>query len=249
MSGLTGIFGNAAASAASTPSSSGSTSNSSSTSQSAQSQAQLQGQLNQFLTLLTTQLKNQDPLNPMDSTQFTSQLVQFASVEQQIYQNANLEKILKAQQSTQTSSLINYIGTTVEVTGKKVPLENGNASFTYTMPSNAKQASITITDQSGNTVFQQDADLTQGKHTFNWDGKDKNGNQLADGTYNVLVSGTDYSGKLLDISQTVFGKVTGASVNSSDGSTQLTLGNDITANYSDVLSVKETPSSSSSTSG
>lgn len=214
--------------------------------QSGQSQAKLQDQLNQFLTLLTTQLKNQDPLNPMDSTQFTSQLVQFASVEQQIYQNANLEKILKVQEASQTSGLINYIGTTVEVTGKKVPLENGNAEFTYDMPASAKAAKITITDGSGNTVFQQDADLTQGKHDFQWDGKDNYGNQLADGTYNVLVSGTDYSGKLLDIGQTVFGRVTGASTNSSDGSTELVLGKDITAKYSDVLSVKDTPTSTNS---
>src|SRR3989338_691013 len=87
------------------------------TSQAAQSDAKLKDDLNKFLNLLVTQLKHQDPLDPMDATEFTSQLVQFASVEQQIHQNANLEKLIALQQGSQISSLVNYIGMNVEATG------------------------------------------------------------------------------------------------------------------------------------
>ncbi len=206
---------------------------------SANSAASLQDDLNRFLSLLTTQLKNQDPLDPMDSNEFTSQLVQFASVEQQIYQNSNLEQLVALGQTNQVSSLVDFIGKRIEVAGTaKFPLENSSAEFTYTMPEGAKSASIIIRDANGLTVYEQDANLDQGQHKFEWDGRDRNGNTAPDGEYSVLVSGLDHQGELLDVSTTVFGRVTGIGVE--NGQTTMFMG-DIEVPQTQVLSVKEVP--------
>jgi len=191
-----------------------------------------------FLLLLTTQLKHQDPLSPLEPTEFTSQLVQFASVEQQIFQNSNLEKLLKVEQAKAISSLVDFIGTTVEAEGRKVPLENGNAEFTYTMPVGAAKGTITIANGSGLTVFKTDADIAAGKHTFVWDGRNSFGIAQPSGTYSVLVSGLDAAGNLLPIPHTIWGRVTGANVE--NGQASLTLGDDIGIPQESVLSVKET---------
>ena len=207
-------------------------------SQSANSAAKLDTELNRFLNLLVTQLKNQDPLDPMDANEFTSQLVQFASVEQQIFQNSNLEKLLKLEQTKAISSLVDFIGTTVEAEGRQVPLEAGNAEFTYTMPVGAAKGTITITNGSGLTVFKTDADIAAGKHTFVWDGRNSFGIAQPSGTYSVLVSGLDAAGNLLPIPHTIWGRVTGANVE--NGQASLTLGDDIGIPQESVLSVKET---------
>ncbi len=206
-------------------------------SQSAASKAKLDDDLNKFLNLLVTQLKNQDPLDPMDATEFTSQLVQFASVEQQIFQNTNLEKLLQLQETNQVSNLVDLIGNIVETEGRQVPLVNSKAEFTYTMPAGANKATITITNSNGLTVFTGDADTTAGKNTFSWNGKSTSGVQQDDGAYNVLVSGTDFQGNLLEISHTVFGRVTGVGID--NGVLALNLGDEITYGQDKVLSVKE----------
>ncbi len=208
---------------------------------SSNSAASLQEDLNRFLNLLTTQLKNQDPLDPMDSNEFTSQLVQFASVEQQIYQNSNLEKLVGLGQNNQVSSLVGFIDRQIEVEGTKFPLENGQGEFTYTMPAGAKSASIVIRDANGLTVYEQDANLDQGQHTFEWDGRDRNGNTAPDGAYSVLVNGLNHQNELLDIPTTVFGRVTGIGV---DGSETTMFMGDIEVPQSLVLSVKEAASAS-----
>jgi flagellar basal-body rod modification protein FlgD len=174
----------------------------------------------------------------MDANEFTTQLVQFASVEQQIAQNSNLEKLLKLEQTKVVSSLVDFIGTTIEADGRKVPLENGNAEFTYTMPVNANKATITITNSSGLTVYKADGDTSAGKHTFTWDGRNNSNILQPDGNYNVLVSGLDPAGNLLDIKHTVWGRVTGANVE--NGNASLFIGDNISVAQDSILSVKET---------
>lgn len=203
--------------------------------------SKLDDDLNQFLTLLTTQLKNQDPLDPMDSTEFTSQLVQFASVEQQIYQNSNLEKLVSLQETNQVSSLVGFIGKQIEVTGQEFPLENSAAEFTYTMPSGAKSASIIIRDANGLSVYEQSADLDPGQHTFEWDGSTSNGGAAPDGSYTALVTGLDHQSNILTITQTVFGRVTGIGLD--NGVSTLFMG-DTEVPQTNVLSIKEAPSAS-----
>ena len=197
--------------------------------------AKLEDDLNRFLNLLVTQLQNQDPLDPLDANEFTSQLVQFASVEQQIYQNSNLEKMLNLQETSQIASMVEFIDNQVEFIGDKLPLENGIAEFSYVMPAGVAKGTITIANASGVTVFTADADTSLGKHGVTWDGKDKNNIQLSDGDYTAIVNGTDAFGDLVEIQKVIKGTVSGAGVD--DGIVKLFLGNNITINQSDVLTV------------
>lgn len=212
------------------------------TSQSATDKAKLNKDLNQFLNLLVTQLKNQDPLNPMDANQFTSQLVQFASVEQEIYTNSHLEDLVNLQQTGQVASMVDYLNTTIEASGKTLNLENGGAKFTYTLDKNAYKTTITITDGNGDVVASMDGDTGVGYHAVEWDGKDLNGNQLDDGTYKATVTALDGQGNPVDVSQTVFARVTGAGAES--GNVVLYAG-DVAIPMSSILSVNETPASNS----
>ncbi len=200
--------------------------------------AKLDEDLNHFLTLLVTQLQNQDPLDPMDATEFTSQLVQFASVEQQIYQNSNLEKMLNLQETSQIASMVDFIGNQVEFFSQELPLADGYAEFSYVMPTGVASGTVNIANSSGLNVFYADADTSAGKHTIKWDGTDKNGRQLADGTYTLLVSGKDSSGNLIDsIEHLVVGPVTGAGVD--DGIGKLFINGNQTVEQSKILSVRK----------
>ncbi len=190
------------------------------------------------MNLLVTQLKNQDPLDPLDTNEFTAQLVQFAGVEQQIQQNANLEKLLNLQETSQVAAMVNFIGTTVEATGDTLPLENGRAEFTYTLGVNAANVTITIMNSSGLIVFTGEGETGTGKHGFVWDGKSTAGTDQPDGAYTVIIGALDRADTLLTVEQAVFGRVTGAGVD--DGAVSLFMG-DVTVSMDDVLSVKETP--------
>lgn len=205
---------------------------------SGQAQAKLEEDLNQFLNLLVTQLKNQDPLEPMDATEFTNQLVQFASVEQQIYQNSNLEKLLNAYHVTQVSNLTGYLGTTVESNGDQMLMENGSAKFSYTLHDDAAATSIMISDSSGQNVFTTKGERFQGRYEFTWDGIDSQGNQLPDGEYTITIAPLDADGVPIDYSQTVYGRVSSAGAD--EGDVTLFMG-EIPVSLSDVVSVAETP--------
>jgi flagellar basal-body rod modification protein FlgD len=207
--------------------------------QSAVAAAKNEDDLNKFLKLLVTQIKYQDPLDPMDATEFTSQLVQFASVEQQIFANANLEKILNLQEANQVANLVDLIGKTAETKGRDMPLEDASGTFTYTVPTGARKATISITDSEGLNVYTGEADITEGKHTFVWDGKAADGNkQNPDGDYKVTVSATDSDGNLMDISHTVFGRITRIGV--VNGVLSLSMGDNIAYEQGDIRSVSET---------
>jgi len=117
---------------------------------------------NTFLTLLTTQLKNQDPLSPLDSNQFTQQLGMFSQVEQQIQTNSQLSTLIAGQAASETMSALPMVGQTIEYSGNQAGLQNGQAAYSYTLPSAAASASISIQDSGGNTVFQTTADASAG---------------------------------------------------------------------------------------
>ena len=206
-------------------------------SKSAEASAKLEEDLNRFLNLLVTQLKNQDPLDPLDANEFTSQLVQFASVEQQIYQNTNLEKMLNLQETSQISSMVDFIGQRIEFLGQKLPLEDGSSEFSYVMPPGVKDANVNISNSSGTNVFYAEANASQGKHSINWDGKDKNGIQQPDGYYTILVSGKDASGNLVPVEHLVTGKVSGAGVD--NGIVKLFIGNGLNIEQDKILSVRK----------
>lgn len=214
---------------------------------SAASKASLGTNFNTFLTMLTTQLKHQDPLSPMDSTQFTNQLVQFSSVEQQIAANSNLEKLIKLQQTSQTSQGINYLGQTVEMSGSDLPLQEGEAKMTYTLAKEARDAKILIKDSTGTLVRTLSGDTATGTHTVTWDGKDNSGKQLDDGRYSIQVVATASDGSSLTTTSTTFGRVTKVTNDSTNGAQLVmaagTKGKDIAISLDKVVSVNDASTS------
>jgi flagellar basal-body rod modification protein FlgD len=147
----------------------------------------LAGDFNDFLSLLTTQLQNQDPTSPMDTSQFTSQLVQFTEVAEQISGNSTLTQILgvgQTQQLTQASALV---GQQVAFTGGTLPLQNGSAQVDFQTTS-AGPVQIAVTNSSGVTVASQTVNAASGPNTWAWNGTNSAGQQLPDGSYNVAVT-------------------------------------------------------------
>ena len=147
----------------------------------------LSGNFNTFLTLLTAQLKNQDPTTPMDSNQFTSELVQFSSVEQQINTNSSLGQLIQLTQSGQVLQSSSIVGQTVDVTSDKLSLQNSNASINFTAPT-AEPVTVTVAGANGATIKQSQVSASQGANSWSWDGKDSSGAQYPDGAYSVTVT-------------------------------------------------------------
>lgn len=171
---------------------------------------QLQDDLNKFLTLLVSQLQHQDPLEPLDAHEFTSQLVQFASVEQQIYSNSHLESLLAAQKGADAAGAVNYLGKTVQVESDTLKLENGSASVGYALTEPAAKTTVTVTDSQGRAVYSTTGETDKGSHDFVWTGSDGNGTQLADGLYTVSVDARREDGSQIPVTTTLTGTVQAA---------------------------------------
>ena len=151
-----------------------------------------------FLALLTTQLQNQDPLDPLKSEEFTQQLVQFSSVEQAINQNKKLEQIIQLQTAGQLNSAVSYIGKDVEVVSNKLLLKDGASKITYGLEGNAVKTVISIINEHGQLVRTVAGNVTSGRHEYVWDGKDNNGNQVPDDVYNFTVVSVGPEDKTVD---------------------------------------------------
>jgi len=199
----------------------------------------LAGDLDAFLLLLTTQLKNQDPLSPLEPTEFTGQLVQFASVEQQIATNDAMEDLLKVQNASLAASVVGFIGTDVNATGTEMPLQDGSAEFTYTLAHNAKNTDITILDNKGAVVVNAQGSLNAGAHEFKWDGKDNYGNPMAEGAYTININPMDFDEQVISTTISFKAHVTG--VNMSSGDTLLEAG-DVSIPLDKILAIKESKS-------
>jgi flagellar basal-body rod modification protein FlgD len=177
------------------------------TAASASSRTNIAGNFDQFLLLLTTQLKNQSPLDPLDTNQFTQQLVQFASVEQQLRSNATLNALLTSVKASATSNAASFIGMQVTADGATTRLTAGKAQWTLTPARAAAQAVITIRDKNGSVVATQTAPLAAGAQPFAWDGKTSTGTTAPDGDYTITVTGRDAAGQTVSIKTEVTGKV------------------------------------------
>jgi flagellar basal-body rod modification protein FlgD len=154
----------------------------------------LAGNFQSFLTLLTTQLQNQNPLDPLDTNQFTQQLVQFAQVEQQLKQNDQLTKLIDIQKTTQATQALNFVGSKVVVDGTTAGLAKGSASWTMNSPKDAS-ATINIMNKTGQTVYTGSYNLNAGRSDFKWDGKGNDGIQWPDGDYKIQVVAKDAGGQ------------------------------------------------------
>jgi flagellar basal-body rod modification protein FlgD len=158
----------------------------------------LSGNFDTFLTLLTTQLQNQDPMNPMNSDQFTQELVQFSGVEQQINTNDNLKQLISLQQGNASNNAISYLGKSITITNGSGALADGEAHWSYALGGAAAATTLTMTDTNGKVVYTGKGETAAGQHDFDWDGKDNNGNQLSDGTYTLSVSSAAPDGSAIE---------------------------------------------------
>ena len=154
------------------------------------SRNQIASNFQDFLKLLTTQLQHQDPTAPLDTNQFTQQLVQFAQVEQQLATNSHLEKLIGVQETTQLTALTPLIGRTVEAESDEVALQDREARGAYTLRADATAVTLTIRDAAGRIVAQGPGEARVGRQEFFWDGALANGKAAPDGAYTVTVQAT-----------------------------------------------------------
>ena len=190
-------------------------------------QQQIAGNFQQFLQLLTTQLKNQDPLSPLDTNQFTQQLVAFASVEQQLKTNTDLDQLVTLNKTSQATAALSFVGSQVTADGSTTQLKNGVAVWNITSPRPAA-ASVSIVDQNGNTVWTGQQTLDTGAQSYSWNGRTSTGAVAPDGLYTIQITAQDAAGQSVAVSTQYTGTVTGVDLSGSQpllqvGSTYLTL--------------------------
>ena len=182
--------------------------------------ASLSSNFQDFLQMLTTQLQNQDPTAPMDTNEFTTELVQFSEVEQQINTNNSLQTLIQTTQGDQLLQGASLTGKQVTLNSNQLPLQNGNASLSFTVPA-AGQAAITVTNSAGAVVDQESVNANAGVNTWSWDGSMTNGGTAPDGPYTVSITSMGSNGQT-QVPFTVNGTVTGTVLNS--GTVDLQLG-------------------------
>lgn len=190
-----------------------------------------------FLKLLTTQLQNQDPLQPQDSSEFTKQLVTFSQVEQQIATNEKLDRLAVNFQQGQAIQAMGYIGKVVEFSGDVVPLQNKRAEMGITLQGQTREATVEIYDTKGKLVATRKLSNTLSTQLVTWDGKDDGGRQLEDGIYQVKVKAKAANGDSVKSDIRASGRVT--AVDMATGATNLLIGN-MPIGLENILSVRNT---------
>lgn len=200
-----------------------------------------------FLQLLVTQLSNQDPLNPMDDQQFTTQLAQFASLESLQNIESSVTNLSSTIQQQGVLQSVSFIGNDITATGYEIEKTGTDiSSLTYTLPSDVSTLVINVYDSNSNLVASKSIGAkAEGDYSWTWDGKDTNGNAMADGTYNIAISAEDADGNSVYATTKVSGTVTG--VYTSNGTTYFRLSDGRSVSYSNVteISGKSTTSDSS----
>ena len=198
----------------------------------------LSADMDTFLKLLTTQMQYQDPLDPMDASEYTNQLVQYSNVEQAIQTNTKLDSLLSLAIHNLGVQATGYVGKTVQALGDIMPLDGGVAKSTYTLSKNVQDAIISVKDMDGKVVYTQKGETTAGAHDFVWDGKDTSGMQLPDGAYQISINTTAFNGDAdASVTTTVFGRVTG--VASDDNGIYLGLGDVLTATLDNIVTARD----------
>lgn len=199
---------------------------------------QVAGNFNTFLKILTTQLKNQDPTAPLDTNQFTQELVQFSGVEQQLNTNNLLQKLVDASGSGGVKSLLGYMGQYVEApANNQLLIQNKQSEFSYSLPGAAKTVAINVMDSTNKTVATFSGPTASGINNVVWNGQDNSGNQLPDGVYTLSLAATDTNGNALTASNVqLIGQVTGVQTADSNGN-DLQLGPNMVIKDSNVSAV------------
>lgn len=187
-----------------------------------------------FLSILTTQIQNQDPLNPMESAQYTEQLVQYSSVEQQIKTNDQLGDLLSVMAATTASGYVSYLGTNVTAAGNTTSLKDGEAEWTYDTPE-AGKARVEVRNNLGAVVFSEDADLSYGRNSYSWDGRTTAGSTAPEGEYTISIARYDANNRpTVPVETEISGTVDGIEFTSSGAVLQI---GGVYVSASSVLSV------------
>ena len=188
----------------------------------ASSRPRLNADFNTFLNLLTTQLRNQDPTKAMDAEQMTQQLVQFASVEQQLAVNQSLERLVTLQQGSQVVAAAPLMGRTVEVESDRLSLQGGQAALRLPAAGAARSARIEVQDADGRVLRTAEVPLGTAATNWRWDGRDSRGRALPDGAYRFAVTGATATGAPSPVAAGVLARAT--AVERQDGEVRLKLG-------------------------
>jgi len=168
---------------------------------------QIAGNFNEFLKLLTTQLQNQNPLDPLDTNQFTQQLVQFAGVEQQLKTNDQLTSLISLQQTTSATQALGFVGKTAVVNGSTTALSNSQATWDLNVPTTST-VTISIANSAGQTVFTGNYSASAGNdQPFTWNGQGNDGTQWPDCQYTMTATAQDSTGNSVAVSTEISGTV------------------------------------------
>jgi flagellar basal-body rod modification protein FlgD len=220
-----------------------SSSSSSAAASSALASQQIAGNFQSFLTLLTTQLQNQNPLDPLDTNQFTQQLVEFAGVQQQLNTNDSLATLVTLQQATQSTEALSYVGKTATVSGSTAVMTNSQAVWGVSIPT-ASTMDVSIASSTGQTVFTGTYAVSAGNNQpFEWNGMGSDGTQYPDGNYTMTATAKDTAGNTVAVTTAVGGVV--SSVDLTQSPPLLTIGGQ-TYTMSQIQSIIASSSSSSS---
>lgn len=177
----------------------------------------------QFLTLLTTQLQNQDPLNPMDSNEFTNQLVQFSQVEQAINTNQKLDDLVSLNLGSVSSVALGYVGLDIMYQSGDMSFDGATpVKIAYALEKDASTANVNVYDEDGKLVYSHQIPRTAGKNEISWDGSLTGGGTAPEGTYKVTIAALDGDGKAISTSTAVSGHVKG--IESQNGIVYLLVG-------------------------
>jgi flagellar basal-body rod modification protein FlgD len=169
-----------------------------------------------FLTLLTTQLKNQNPLDPLDTNQFTQQLVQFTQVEQSVKANENLELLMQLVAGNTINSTIGYLGKEVTASGATATLTGGTAEWGYSAVASSEEATFTVFDAAGAQVYQEARPISAGDGVFTWNGTKSDGTAAMSGSYTLAISAKDSVGNQIAVTTGLTGVVDGVDMSGSE---------------------------------
>lgn len=188
-----------------------------------------------FLSVLTAQLENQNPLDPTDTDEMTSQLVNYAQVEQQILANSYLENLVLATNNESASVALSLVGMEVTYIADDLTYSEGDTlSWAFEVPEDTESLVAQVLNEDGDVVYTEELSTTAGSTTFTWDGTLTNGSSASDGTYSLKLVATDSDGEDVDIDPETTSVV--SRVDWSDGSAQLIMSNGATVSLSSIIS-------------
>ena len=188
-----------------------------------------------FLSLLTTQLQNQDPTKPLDTNEMTQQLIQYSEVEQLLQSNKKLEALLRLSSANTSLSVINYVGKEITSTGDTTSLADGAANWSLDVPANASDVTYVIKDANGNEVYSTSGTLEAGSRNFTWDGSTSSGGTAEPGKYSLTVSARDSAENAVAVGIKVKGLVDGIDMS---GDVPVLLVNGTRFNIDDISEIR-----------